>query len=126
MSKIPESSEQVEVSASKLQLILENHARYKEEKVKEIACLEAQLRSKDAQIQIYKEALSKLQNMKMIRNPTSNTCGSKKIMEEINKAKQFEQWYVENKTTLVEKIYTTRYKQDVDDLREQLGKLFPN
>ena len=116
-----EVSEQVEVSANKLQILMAQHQTYKENAVGEIARLKAQLKSKEEQIRLCLDALNQ---MKMMKNTKTKNGGTDKIMEEMAKSKNFDNWLAEHKEELVDKEYEKYYKREVDELNKKLEQMF--
>jgi hypothetical protein len=117
-----EISEQVEVSANKLQILMSQHMAYKENAVKEIAKLKAQLKAKEEQVRLCMDALNQMKIMKASR--AKNGVGAERIMQEMTKSKQFDTWLAEHKDELVEKEYEKNYKQEVEDFSRKLEQMF--
>lgn len=120
MSSI-ETSEQVEVSANKLQILMAQHMSYKENSVKEIAKLKAQIKAREEQIKLCMDALNQ---MKMMKSSRTKGVGTEKIMQEMTKAKEFDTWLAEHKDEMVDKEYEKYYKQEVDELSKKLEQMF--
>jgi hypothetical protein len=123
MAEFDETSERVEVSANKLQILIAQSQENKEKFVKQIAQLESQLKAQDEKIKLYENSIQKLKLMKNLKN-SRNGEGSKKILEELNKSKKFDEWFSENKNKLVEEYYNKQYKSEVDDLKYKLEHIF--
>lgn len=124
MSNITES-EQVEVSANKLQILIASQQENKEKHLKEVAQLKAQLKAKDLQIKMYDDALVKLQTMKRSKAVKSGDT-TRKVMEEMNKTRQFDEWYEKNKEKLIDEEYNKNYRADVELLKNKLSKMLDN
>ena len=115
-------SEQVEVSASKLQMLIATQQENKEKHLKEVAQLKAQLKAKEMEIKLYDDAIHK---MKTMRHSKSLKAGdnTKRVMEEISKSRKFDEWYEKNKEKLIEEEYNKNHKAEVEALRNKLNKL---
>lgn len=118
-------SEQVEVSASKLQMLVSKHHESKEKYLMEIAQLKAQIRARDEQINLYDNAILKLKLKKDTRS-TKTGDNTRKVLEELNRTRQFDEWIEKNKDRLVDEEYNKNYKADVDLLRHKLIQLVDN
>lgn len=114
--------EQVEVSASKLQLLIANCQELKEKQAKEISKLKGQLKACEEKIDLYENTIEKLKTMKPSKTPRGE--GTKKVIAEITKTREFDEWYEENKDKLIDEQYKRYYKYEVDELKERLNKLF--
>lgn len=123
---VSETSEQVEVSANKLQVLIANQLEYKEQCTKEMTKLRGQLKAKDEQLRLYNDAINKLKMMKMQKSSHTNGVGTKRVMDEMSKSRQFDKWFEENKNALVEKEYDEHYKSEVEELRSKLNSLLQN
>lgn len=119
---ITAESEQVEVSASKLQLLIASQQESKEKHLREVAQLNARLRAKEAELKLYDDAL---QRMKLTRKSKSTKSGAntQRVLEEISKSKKFDEWYEQNKEKLIEEEYNKNHKFEVEELRNKLNKL---
>jgi uncharacterized protein HemX len=117
-----EQSEQVEVSANKLQILMAQHQNYKEQSVKEFARLKAQLKAKDEQLRLCMDALNKMKTMKSSR--MKGGVGTERVMKEMSHAKEFDDWLAKNKDKLVEQEYEKFYKSEVDDFSKKLEQMF--
>lgn len=115
-------SEQVEVSANKLQLLITNQQEAKERHYKEIAQLKATIKARDLEVQMYEDAIKKLQLNKQSHSSKQNA-SSRRIMEDISKGKLLDEWYEKNKEKLIEEEYNKNHKNDVESLRAKLGKI---
>ncbi len=115
-------SEQVEVSASKLQLLLASHHEFKEKHLKEVAQLNAKLKAKEQEIKLYNDAIQKLGTMKKQKNVRTGD-NTRRVIDEINKSKEFDKWYDDNKNRLIEEEYEKNYKSEVDKIQEKLSVL---
>ena len=115
-------SEQVEVSASKLQMLIATQQENKEKHLREVAQLKAQLKAKEMEIKLYDDAIHK---MKMMRHSKSVKAGdnTRKVMEEMSKSKKFDEWYEKNKEKLIEEEYNKNHKAEVEALKNKLSKL---
>jgi predicted RND superfamily exporter protein len=123
MADVNEVSEHVEVSANKLQILIAQSQESKEKYVKQMAHLESQLKAQDEKIKLYESAIQRLKLVKNVQQ-SRNGEGSKRILEELNKAKKFDEWFSENKDKLVEDLYNKQFKTEVDDLKHKLEHLF--
>lgn len=124
MTEVDEVSERVEVSANKLQILIAQSQENKEKFLKQIAQLESQLRAQDEKIKLYENSIQRLKLTKNLQNSRRNGEGSKKILEELNKSKKFDEWFSENKTKLVEEMYNKNYKSEVEELKSKLEHMF--
>lgn len=115
-------SEQVEVSASKLHMLIAAQQENKEKHLKEVAQLKAQLKAKEMEIKLYDDAIHK---MKMMKHTKSMKAGdnTRKVLEEMHKSKKFDEWYEQNKEKLIEEEYNKNHKAEVEALRNKLNKL---
>lgn len=120
-TSIVEESEQVEVSANKLQMMIAQHQEYKENIAKEMAKLKGQLKAREEQIKLYSSAIDQIQISKQTKSAHAGE-GTKKLTEVMTKAKEFDEWYEKNKEELIEKEYAKFYKQEVDELKEKLSR----
>ena len=118
-------SEQVEVSASKLQMLIAANQESKEKHLKEVAQLKAHLKAKEIEIKLYDDAINKMKTMKRSKSAKAGD-NTRKVMEEMNKAKQFDEWYEKNKDRLIEEEYNKNHRADVELLRNKLSKLLDN
>ena len=123
MAEVDEVSERVEVSANKLQILIAQSQENKEKYLKQIAELESKMRAQDEKLKTYESAVQRMKLMKNMKS-SRNGEGSKRILEELQKAKEFDTWFAENKNKLVEKIYNQQYKNEVETLKQQLESLF--
>jgi membrane protein involved in colicin uptake len=117
-----EESEQVQVSANKLQLLIEKQRQEKEENAKNVARLEARIKACEMEKHAYEDALRKASLMKTSK--AKHVSDNSKIAEEIEKAKKFDEWYEKNKCKLIEEEYTKNYENDVNKLKERLVRMF--
>lgn len=114
-------SEQVNVSASKLEILISKQQTDKEKHARDIAKLKAELMAKEEAIKMYDETLQK---MKLTHKTKSqNGAGSKRIQEELNKARQFDEWYEKNRDKMIEEEYNKNHKFEIDSLRDKLSKM---
>ena len=118
-------SEQVEVSASKLQMLVAAQQENKEKHQKEVAQLKAQLKAKEQQIKLYDDAINKLKLKKDTKSAKSGDC-TRKVIDEINKSKQYDEWCEKNKERLIEEEYNKNYKAEIEFLKNKLSKLVDN
>jgi len=98
------------------------HMAYKDNSVKEISKLKAQLKAKDEQIRLCMDALNQMKLMKS--SHSNNGAGADKIVKELNKAKDFDVWLEKHKDELVEKEYEKCYKSDVDEFSRKLEQMY--
>ena len=117
-------SEQVEVSASKLQLLLATQQEEKEKHLREVSQLRAQIKARDESIKLYDDAIKHLQLSKKSKQKSGEN--TKRVIDEINKAKQFEEWYEKNKDKLIEEEYNKNHKAEVELLKNKLSKIIDN
>ena len=123
MAEVNEVSEHVEVSANKLQILIAQSQENKEKFLKQIAALESQIKAQDEKIKLYENSIQRFRLMKNVQN-SRNGEGSKRILEELNKSKKFDEWFNENKNKLIEELYNKQYKNEVEDLKHKLEHMF--
>lgn len=116
-------SEQVEVSANALQQLLANRQDDKEKYAREICQLNAIIKAKETEIDAYETALKKM-SLNKKSNSSHKSENSKKIIEELDKTRKFEKWFIENKDKLIEEEYNKSHKAEVEALRNRLSKLY--
>lgn len=114
-------SEQVEVSASKLKLLLDNQQELKEKHIEEVAKLKAEIRSKNNQLSLYDNAIKQLSGK--VHKSVKNGENTKKVIDAISKMKTFDDWYENNKEKLIEEEYEKNYKFEVDKLTQKLSSI---
>jgi len=117
-----EESEQVEVSASKLHLLLASQQETKKKCVEQIAKLQAEIKAKDEKIGLYDNALKKMQMMKHTKSTVSGE-NTRKVIEEMQKSKQFDEWLEKNREKMVDAEYKKNYEAEVELLRKKLNEL---
>ena len=55
--------------------------------------------------------------------PSKSGDNTRRVMEEITKAKQLDEWYEKNKDKLIDEEYNKNYRADVELLKNKLEKL---
>lgn len=115
-------SEQVEVSASKLQMLIATQQENKEKHLREVAQLKAQLKAKEMEIKLYDDAIHKMKTMRQSKSVKAGD-NTKRVMEEMSKSRKFDEWYEKNKEKLIEEEYNKNHKAEVEALRNKLNKL---
>jgi hypothetical protein len=112
-------TEQVEVSASKLQLLL---SKYHEDKTKyseEISKLMAKIKADEAKMAMYEEVLQKMQLGHKTRSAKRGDT-SRKVTEEIEKINAFDNWYRDNKDKLADECYGKYYAAELDAFKKKM------
>jgi hypothetical protein len=114
-----EVSEQVQVSANQLQMLLAKLQEEKQKYAETISQYEAKLKSKETQIKLYDDAIQKV---KLAKPKTVGN--SSRILAEIEKSKKFDEWYEKNKDKMIDDEYSKNYEREVNQLKEKLSKMF--
>lgn len=122
MSADNPESEQVEVSASKLRWLVMMQQEHKEKHAQEIARLKAYIRGQDEKLKLCDNAIRQLKLGKDTKR-AKNGDTAKKMMDEIQKAKQFDDWYEKNKEKLIEDEFNKNFKADVELFKSKLCQM---
>jgi hypothetical protein len=114
-----EISEQVQVSANQLQMLLDKLQKEKQKYVELSSQYEAKLKAKEAEIKMYDDTIQKIKLTKP--KPAGS---SSKILEQMEKSKKFDEWYEQNKHKLVDEEYAKNYEHEVNQLKDKLSRMF--